>query len=30
VPLPVLAERMAKFIADGGENPPTPSTGVSP
>lgn len=22
VPLPVLAERMAKFIADGGENPP--------
>jgi uncharacterized protein (DUF885 family) len=30
VPLPVLAQRMAKFIADGGENPPTPSTGVSP
>jgi hypothetical protein len=28
VPLPVLAERMAKFIADGGENPST--TGVSP
>lgn len=22
VPLPVLGERMAKFIADGGENPP--------
>jgi uncharacterized protein (DUF885 family) len=22
VPLPVLEERMAKFIADGGENPP--------
>jgi uncharacterized protein (DUF885 family) len=30
VPLPVLAERMAKFIADGGENPPPVSTGVSP
>jgi uncharacterized protein (DUF885 family) len=30
VPLPVLAERMAKFIADGGENPPMPTTGVSP
>jgi uncharacterized protein (DUF885 family) len=30
VPLPVLAERMAKFIADGGENPPTQSDGVSP
>ncbi|HKS55861.1 MAG TPA: DUF885 family protein [Steroidobacteraceae bacterium] len=29
VPLPVLAERMAKFIADGGENPSQP-TGVSP
>jgi uncharacterized protein (DUF885 family) len=29
VPLPVLAERMAKFIADGGENPSLP-TGVSP
>jgi uncharacterized protein (DUF885 family) len=29
VPLPVLAERMAKFIADGGDNP-TPLTGVSP
>jgi uncharacterized protein (DUF885 family) len=28
VPLPVLAERMAKFIADGGENPST--SGVSP
>jgi hypothetical protein len=25
----VLAERMAKFIADGGENPSQP-TGVSP
>lgn len=25
VPLPVLEQRMAKFIADGGENPPTPS-----
>lgn len=30
VPLPVLAQRMAKFIADGGENPTTPTTGVSP
>jgi uncharacterized protein (DUF885 family) len=30
VPLPVLAERMAKFIADGGENPPAQSDGVSP
>jgi len=30
VPLPVLAERMAKFIADGGENPEPQSTGVSP
>jgi uncharacterized protein (DUF885 family) len=31
VPLPVLAERMAKFIADGGENPTIPlPTGVSP
>ena len=30
VPLPVLAERMAKFIADGGENPTIPSPGVSP
>jgi uncharacterized protein (DUF885 family) len=30
VPLPVLAERMAKFIADGGENPPMPTAGVSP
>jgi uncharacterized protein (DUF885 family) len=29
VPLPVLAERMARFIADGGENPSQP-TGVSP
>jgi uncharacterized protein (DUF885 family) len=29
VPLPVLAERMAKFIADGGENP-SPTPGVSP
>jgi uncharacterized protein (DUF885 family) len=29
VPLPVLAERMAKFIADGGENP-APTPGVSP
>ena len=27
VPLPVLEERMAKFIADGGENPPL--TGAS-
>ncbi|MFC4314464.1 DUF885 domain-containing protein [Steroidobacter flavus] len=25
VPLPVLEQRMAQFIADGGENPPTPS-----
>lgn len=25
VPLPVLEERMAKFIADGGENPPRPA-----
>jgi len=25
VPLPVLEQRMAKFIADGGENPPAPS-----
>jgi uncharacterized protein (DUF885 family) len=30
VPLPALAERMAKFIADGGENPTIPSPGVSP
>jgi len=30
VPLPVLEERMAKFIADGGENPPAPTNGVSP
>lgn len=30
VPLPVLAERMAKFIADGGENPTIPTPGVSP
>jgi uncharacterized protein (DUF885 family) len=30
VPLPVLAERMAKFIADGGENPTSQTTGVSP
>jgi uncharacterized protein (DUF885 family) len=30
VPLPVLAERMAKFIADGGENPEPQPTGVSP
>lgn len=30
VPLPVLAQRMAKFIADGGENPTIPKTGVSP
>jgi uncharacterized protein (DUF885 family) len=29
VPLPVLEERMAKFIADGGENP-TPPTGAAP
>jgi uncharacterized protein (DUF885 family) len=29
VPLPVLEERMAKFIADGGENPPAPAAGVS-
>ena len=29
VPLPVLAERMNKFIADGGENP-TPSAGAAP
>jgi uncharacterized protein (DUF885 family) len=25
VPLPVLEQRMAQFIADGGENPPSPS-----
>jgi hypothetical protein len=25
VPLPVLEQRMAQFIADGGENPSTPS-----
>lgn len=30
VPLPVLAERMAKFIADGGENPTSEPAGVSP
>jgi len=30
VPLPVLEERMAKFIADGGENPPAPAKGASP
>jgi uncharacterized protein (DUF885 family) len=35
VPLPVLAERMAKFIADGGENPevrpvPLPTAGSTP
>jgi uncharacterized protein (DUF885 family) len=30
VPLPVLAERMAKFIADGGENPTSQTTGASP
>ena len=29
VPLPVLEERMNKFIADGGENPPSP-TGAAP
>jgi uncharacterized protein (DUF885 family) len=29
VPLPVLEERMAKFIADGGENP-TPPAGAAP
>jgi len=30
VPLPVLEERMAQFIADGGENPPAPvrATGI--
>jgi uncharacterized protein (DUF885 family) len=29
VPLPVLEERMSKFIADGGENP-TPTAGAAP
>jgi len=29
VPLPVLEERMAQFIADGGENP-TPPAGAAP